>query len=175
MSVQFTIPISGLKEGCYRFDFEIGSEFFDLFEGSEVKNGNLKVGLEVEKKPSHLDVDVAIEGTVEVSCDRCLEPFPQPVSSRNRLVVNFGEGGESDDPDEVTVPIDEKEYDMAQYIYECVMLALPIQRLHPDDSEGNSTCDPVMLEKLSEYEVFFDEDNDNDDPRWDVLKNLKNN
>lgn len=175
MSVQLTIPISGLKEGCYHFGFEIGREFFGLFEESEVKNGSLKVDLEVAKKPSHLDVDVAIEGSVEVSCDRCLELFSQPVSSRNRLVINFGEGGESDDPDEITVSADEKEHDIAQYIYECVILALPIQRLHPNDSDGNSTCDPAMLEKLSEYGGYIEEDDDKDDPRWDVLKNLKNN
>ncbi len=36
------------------------------------------------------------------------------------------------------------------------MLALPIKRVHPDDREGNSTCDPVMLKKLEE--LIIDEE-----------------
>jgi uncharacterized metal-binding protein YceD (DUF177 family) len=51
------------------------------------------------------------------------------------------------------------------------MLALPIRKIHPDDSNGNSTCDPVMLKKLEDLRV---EESEND-PRWDELKKLMNN
>ena len=51
------------------------------------------------------------------------------------------------------------------------MLALPIKRVHPDDKNGKSTCDPVMLKKLEE--LIIDEETDTD-PRWDELKKLMN-
>ncbi len=44
--------------------------------------------------------------------------------------------------------------------------------MHPDDSRGNSTCDPAMLQKLREHIVS--EENESD-PRWDELKKLMNN
>jgi uncharacterized protein len=61
--------------------------------------------------------------------------------------------------------------DLRQQIYEFIMLALPIKRVHPADKKGKSTCDPVMLKKLEELII---EEKEND-PRWDELKKLMNN
>lgn len=78
---------------------------------------------------------------------------------------------EDTDPDILSVPIDAYELDLQQQIYEFIMLALPIRRVHPVDKNGNSTCDPVMLKKLDE--LIVDEEKDTD-PRWDELKKLMN-
>jgi uncharacterized metal-binding protein YceD (DUF177 family) len=115
---------------------------------------------------------IGISGSVRVSCDRCLEMFSQPVTSENRLLVKFGKSLEDIDPDILSVPIDEHELDLQHQIYEFIMLALPIKRVHPADKKGNSTCDPVMLKKLEELII---EEEKNNDPRWDELKKLINN
>ena len=70
------------------------------------------------------------------------------------------------------LPADEHELDLKQYIYEYIHLALPIKRVHPDDKNGKSTCDPEMLKKLKEHIVNNENEND---PRWDELKKLMNN
>ena len=36
-------------------------------------------------------------------------------------------------------------------IYEFIVLSIPIRRVHPDDEEGNSLCDPDMLKKIDEF------------------------
>jgi uncharacterized metal-binding protein YceD (DUF177 family) len=97
--------------------------------------------------------------------------FFHPVTCENRLLVNFGKRLHDIDPDILSVPIDEHELDLQQHIYEFILLALPIKRVHPDDDKGNSSCDPLMLEKLEE--LIVDDENDND-PRWDELKKLMN-
>ena len=171
MSGLFTIPLSGLKEGRHTFDFEINKEFFDLFEESEVKEGALVAITEVEKRSSHIDLVIKITGNVRICCDRCLEMFDQPVGCENRFLVKFGKVRDDSDPDILTVPADEHELDMQQYFYEFIHLALPIQRVHPEDKDGKSTCEPVMLEKLGEHLVEVEKKND---PRWDELKKLMN-
>ena len=172
MSGQFSIPLKGLTIGYYSFDFEIEKEFFDLFEESEVKNGSLTISVEVDKMTTHIDMTIIIEGHVEVQCDRCLENFNYPLFSENRLIAEFG-GEETDDPDILVISRDEPDLDLGHYFYEFIILAMPIQRIHPDDEEGNITCDPEMIKKLYEHKII--EEEDNNDPRWDVLKNLKNN
>jgi len=172
MSGFYTIPISGLREGKNTYDFGITREFFDQFEESEVKEGNLAVSVEADKSSSHMDLAIRIYGTVSISCDRCLGVFQQPLSCENRLLVKFGKVHDESDPDIITVPVDDNELDMAQYFYEYILLAMPIQRIHPDDSDGNSMCDPKMLSKLKEHTV---NEEDNSDPRWDELKKLMNN
>ncbi len=174
MSGLFVIPLSGLKEGHYTFDFEIGNEFFEKFEESEIKEGRLTAIVVMEKRSSHLDLVVKISGAVMISCDRCLEMFLRPFESENRLLVKLGKSISDDDPDVLSLPSDEHELDLMQHFYEYIHLALPIKRVHPDDEQGNSTCNPEMLEKLNEL-LVEDEDENNIDPRWDDLKKLMNN
>ena len=171
MSPTYTIPISGLKEGHHEFDFEIDNKFFEQFEESEVKEGSLIANVGMDKRSTHLDLLIKVKGTVRVTCDRCLEEFSQPVETENRLLVKFEKTSVDIDPDILSLPPDAYELDLKQQIYEFIMLALPIKRVHPPDANGKSTCDPVMLKKLEEFIV--DEEKDND-PRWDELKKLMN-
>jgi uncharacterized metal-binding protein YceD (DUF177 family) len=171
MSGSCTIPLSGLKEGRHTIDFEIGKEFFELFVESEVKEGSLIANIEMDKRSSHIDLVIRISGNVIVSCDRCLEMFFQRVNCENRLLVKFGKSIEDNDPDVLLLPVDEHELDLQQHIYEFILLALPIKRVHPDDNNGKSTCDPVMLKKLEELII---EKEIESDPRWDELKKLMN-
>lgn len=168
----FSIPISGIKARHHIFEFEINKSFFDLFKESEVKEGELNAVTEVIKSSSHLDLDIKISGKVRVSCDRCLGMFDQPVGSENRLLVKFGSINDNSDPEIITIPADENELDLKLYFYEFIHLSLPIRRIHPEDANGISTCDPVMLQKLKEHLV---EKEKGDDPRWDELRKLMNN
>jgi len=172
MSGSYTIGISGLKEGLHAFDFEIGNKFFERFEESEVKEGKLLANIELEKRSSHIDLLIRISGSVKVCCDRCLEMFFHPVDCENRLLVKLGKKIEDIDPDIISVQADEHELDLQQLLYEYIHLALPIKRIHPDDIDGNSSCDPEMLKKLDE--LIVEQENEND-PRWDELKKLMNN
>jgi uncharacterized protein len=171
MSRSYTIPLSGLKEGHHTIDFEIDNTFFEQFEESEVKEGSLIANIDMDKRSTHLDLIIKVSGSVRVCCDRCLEMFSQPVKSDNRLLVKFGKSIEDIDPDILSLPIDEHELDLQQQIYEFIILALPIKRVHPVDKNGKSTCDPDMLKKLEELII---EDERANDPRWDELKKLMN-
>jgi len=66
------------------------------------------------------------------------------------------------------IPETDYQFDLSTYIYEFIHLGLPARLLHPDDENGNSTCDPEMLrllEKLAPAGTV--------DPRWEALKKLK--
>jgi uncharacterized metal-binding protein YceD (DUF177 family) len=171
MSGSYTIPLSGLKEGHHSIDFEIDNKFFEKFEESEVKEGSLIATIEMDKRSTHVDLIIRVSGSVRINCDRCLEPFSQPIVSENRILVKFGKSLEDIDPDIISVPADEHELDLQQQLYEFIMLALPIKRVHPVDKNGKSACDPVMLKKLEE--LIIEEEKEND-PRWDELKKLMN-
>lgn len=172
MSGLYSIPISGLKEGKHSYDFEINKEFFEEYEESEVKEGSLRAIIDADKRSSHIDLAIKIEGVVTIPCDRCLEEYSLPLSCENRLLVRFGKTLDDIDPDLIVVPAEEYELDLKQYFYEYILLALPIQRVHPDDRNGKSTCDQEMLDKLKEHIVS---DENEIDPRWDELKKLMNN
>ena len=139
MSGLYSIQISGLKEGRHNYRFDIDNKFFELFEESEIKEGKLIAEVELDKRSSHYDLRFSISGRVLVSCDRCLEMYFQDIEAENRILFRSGKRWDEDDPDLITIPADEYELDLNQYLYEFIHLALPLQRIHPDDENGKST------------------------------------
>ena len=87
-------------------------------------------------------------------------------------LVPVVEEGENDDDDDIWV-LDENTYelDVFHFVYESIMLALPHRLVHEDDENGNPTCDPQVMETLEKLSHTAEENET--DPRWDALKNLK--
>lgn len=117
-----------------------------------------------------MELEIALSGEVSTMCDRCLDDYWQIIDFTHKLLVKFGEGWEDVDDEVLTIPIDDSRIDIGGFIYEFAHLALPMQRVHPESEEGENTCNPVMLAKLEEHSIDND---DNIDPRWKELGNLK--
>ena len=113
-----------------------------------------------------------VEGTVAVQCDRCLEIYNQPIKGKDRIFVKFGEKEFSDGDDVIWVSANDYQINVAQLIYEFICLAVPIKKIHPEDENGNSTCDPQMIERLNKYIV---RDGEAANPVWNDLKKLLDN
>lgn len=165
---EFIIPFVGLELGNHRFDFEVEDKFFEQFEYSQIHSAKLKVTVELQKQERMLIFDTEIRGEVEALCDRCGGNLRLPVSGNEQLIVKFGENYSEESDDVVVIPLTEYKFDMAPFIYEYAHLILPARILHPDDENGNPTCDPDVLKRLSELAPH-----EKADPRWDALKNLQ--
>lgn len=169
---QYTLPFSGLSEGKHQFDFTINDRFFAEFEGSEVEKGELSIQVELEKRSTYLGLLFSISGVVELICDRCLENFIFPVESQRKLLVKFSEKPVDDEAEMIYLHPTDYQVEVAQYIYEFVILSLPIRRIHPDGEDGKSLCDPVMIMKLEELRHHGNTLDEPDDPRWNELRKI---
>ena len=163
----FIITFSSLSLGNHSFDLEFDDKFFAQFEFSEIKRGKGTIQVELEKKERMLVFDIMIDGWVEVTCDRCLELFKYDIYTEERLFVKFGEAYEEQSEDVIVIPEGSFEYDLTQFIYELINLALPIKIVHPDDEDGNSLCNPEIIARLESLKPKHDID-----PRWDSLLGL---
>lgn len=168
---KYRIVYQGLSEGVHEFDFDVDNSFFESLEYSDIKKGDLKVNIVLNKKSTFLELDFQINGNVELLCDRCLDDYNQPIEYEGKLYVKFSEAGEDLADDVITLSPSEYELDLSHYIYESISLSIPLKRVHPDDEDGNVTCDPKMLEKLKNFKIDEPAD-DNIDPRWEDLRNL---
>ena len=169
---EYIIQFVGLSAGEHLYDFNISDKFFESLDYSEIKQGNINVKLTLLKQSSMMILQFEISGTVKINCDRCTAEYDFPVHGNYKLIVKVGgsDTGNEDD-DIITIAANEHELDLSQYIYEYTALSLPIKRAHPENEEGESTCDKEMLEKLKNF-LIEDEKNDLTDPRWDDLKNF---
>ena len=171
---KYGIVYQGLSEGKHEFEFDVDDKFFEALEYSEIKKGKLKAQVVLNKKPTFLELDFRIDGYVELMCDRCLEDYKQPVSFEGTLYVKFTDKDVEFDEDVMCLSPSENELDISHYIYESINLSIPLKRVHPDDENGDATCDPEMLEKLNNYKVEESAE-ESVDPRWEGLRNLMEN
>jgi len=165
----FVIPFRGLKIDVHHFDFVMNNKFFEAIEYAELKKGLVDVSLDLIKQERMMIFEFNLKGSVEVLCDRCLEPFDQSIEGYEKLIVKYGEKFEEQSDEVIIISESDFEFNISPYIYEFINLLLPMQHIHPDDENGNSTCDKDMLDRLSSNDIEHESD-----PRWDVLKNLKN-
>lgn len=168
----YAVRISGLGEGDHDFSFELDRKFFALFERSEIGNGNVHAEVTLEKKQGLLSLHFSLEGKVEVVCDRCLENYFTDITTRQTIFVKLGETQDEIEDDVLIIGRDDHEIEVSQYLYEFIILALPYQKIHPDDAEGNSTCNPEMIKQLNAHRAKEPDTEETIDPRWDALKGI---
>ncbi|MGC8866198.1 MAG: YceD family protein [Bacteroidales bacterium] len=167
----YHIPFKGLSLGHHGYDFEIGHDFFESFEQSELQEGKVHVHLDLEKQERMLILDFGFNGEVEVVCDRCAYEYMQPIHGRQTVYVKFGEEeDEGSEDDIVFIPENAWEVDVSQIIYDYINILLPMQRIHPNDADGNPGCNAEMLRLLDELKPPAETD-----PRWNALKGLLDN
>lgn len=172
---QYRIPFTGLKLGKHEFEFEINKDFFEAFEYSIVKNGTLHVSIVLEKQEAMMIANIHITGFIELTCDVCLNQFMSKSAIAERLIVKFdGQDDVSESTDEILIlKKSEHELDLANVFYEYINLSVPYYS-RCDEQGINARCDQTMIEKLNSLN-HQEEETEQADPRWDILKKIKNN
>ncbi|APY08411.1 DNA-binding protein [Winogradskyella sp. J14-2] len=170
---QYTIQFVGLKEGEHSFDYTISNTFFKNFEYEEFNEVNVEIDLKLIKKSTLLELYFDATGFVNVNCDLTNEPYNQKIEDKFKLVVKFGSEYNDDNEDILIIPHGEYEINVAQYIYELVVLAVPVKRVHPGIQDGTLKSEILSkLEELSPKEGVENNTSEDIDPRWNNLKKL---
>ena len=167
---QFKIDLKGLKDELTRLEFDLDKDYFSALDETDVQSGALHVSLSIRKASGFFELLFHTVGSVDITCDRCLDLMEQPIETDNRLVAKLGSTNSEDD-DTVTVDENEGILDCSWLIYETIALAIPIQHVH-----APGKCNPAMtqvLEELSADRSGDEESSPATDPRWDALLKLK--
>ena len=164
------IDLKGQKDAQCVYEYDLGDDFFEALDGSQLEHGALHVSVSIRKMTGFFELQFHTEGIVTVSCDRCLDDMEQPIDADNSLVVKLGDTY-SDDDDAVTIDENEGMLDLSWFIYEFVMLAIPIKHVH-----APGKCNSAMTQKLAELSGAVrssEEEAEAVDPRWEALKKFK--
>ena len=166
---RFDIDLKALASEQTALSWELDNQFFQSLEGAQVQEGSLHVSGSIRKTVGFFELQLHTDGTVRIPCDRCLEMMDQPIETDLRLVVKLGSEYQEND-DIITVNEDEGVLHLAWFIYESIVLAVPIQHVHqPGD------CNDAMMRVLNEHSAARSSDADAQeiDPRWEALLKLK--
>jgi uncharacterized metal-binding protein YceD (DUF177 family) len=159
---EFEIAWQGLKPGIHTYNFEIDDSFL---EGEDVdnsfRNWQANVKMNFDKHENFFMLHFDIDGRVTVPCDRCGDEFELRLWDEFELLIKLT-GTEGEQPEEeddvVFIPRNETVIDVKKWVYEFLILSVPIQKIHPDKPDGSSGCNASalqLLSKLSEQEVYY--------------------
>ena len=167
---RFKIDLKRLTDEVTTLEYDLDNRFFAALDSSELRQVTLHVSVSIRKTTGFFELQFHTEGTVTVTCDRCLDDMDQPISTVNRLIVKLGPAYSEED-DVIIVPEDEGILDTSWFIYEFIMLAIPIKHVH-----APGKCNPAMskvLEELSTDRSSDEVSNQPIDPRWSKLAEIQ--
>lgn len=167
----FDIDIFKLANKEHEYDFVFDDRLFEAFEFSGVKRGKGKVEVSLNKSDTMISLNFSIEGDLRLICDRSLDEFDYPLSLMETILLKYGEHEEELGDNLFMIQKDTQTINMAQFLHESISLAIPMKKLHPKFEEDEDASAQVFIYSSEEKEEI--KNNDETDPRWDILKKLR--
>lgn len=170
----YKIDLKGMQADVETRQLQCDDAYFEAVEATEVKHGNVQATATIRQTAGAFELSMQFAGEVEVQCDRCLEPMPQPVEGEATLRVKLGDE-DADDGELIVVNEADGTLDFSWLLYEQIALQIPIRHVHPDGQ-----CTGPLADALNQggngnqSETADGEDGEPQatDPRWDALKQL---
>lgn len=173
LTQKYRISHKGLIDGEHSFDFKVDDALFELYDRIDIKSGDCDVKIALLRSETMLNISVNISGQVVVECDRCLDDCSLPVEYNGDLIVKFSDNEEEYDGDIMWVPSSESYIDLAQYIYESIVLALPYRRVHDEGGCNSDITNYFKTISAEELEAMDVSANQEQSGEWNKLAELK--
>lgn len=163
----FQIDLKELKSGLTTLNLALDDDYFEAMEGQEVSRGSINAALSIRKTENFFEITSSLKGVVVIPCTRCLDDMEQPIDTQNVLTVKFGPKYSEED-DLVIVPEQEGKIDMSWFLYEYIVLSIPIQHVHE-----TGKCNAAMIKVLNEHSATRSGDS-GERPFKSLLEKLNN-
>jgi uncharacterized protein len=171
----FLVNIIGLSKKAHHFQFELKDGFFEHYGKEVLSSGDFDAEVSLDKRETFIEADFKISGFAKLICDRSLEPFDYPININHKVIFKYGDEPQEISDEIVIITRDQDSLDLGQYMYEFIVLAIPIKKLHPDLNEEEEENDDDSNVKIV-YSTTTEEEEKKEeaiDPRWEKLKKLK--
>ena len=170
ISNKFILKFAGLKDGKHKFEYEADNSFFKAYDYREFNDANINFNIDFIKKPTVLELQIIGDGVVNINCTLSNEPFDYNLKTRFKLIVKFGEYYDDTNDELLVLPQGSHSINLDQFLYEMVVLSMPIRNVHPGVEDGSIKSD--VINRLKDFDIN-NEKSSNFDPRWDKLKQLR--
>ena len=129
------VELQRLSLGVHRFDIQLDDAFFASLEKTEILGGQVAAKATLNLREDFYTLSIAVQGTVRVVCDRCLDPMEITIDDEQEMDSEELKEDES----ETTPDNQHSTIDLTWLAYEIVSINIPIVHCHPDGG-----CNPQM-------------------------------
>ena len=164
----FSVNILGLSKKEHSFEFQLGETFFAKYGKKVVSGGDFNAKVILNKRETLIEADFDIQGKAHLICDRSLDPFDHTMKISKKVIFKYGEVAEEISDEIIIIPHDQDVLDVGQLMYEFIVLDIPIKKIHPrfEEDEEDENEEGKLIYQTEKDETAID-------PRWEVLKKLK--
>ena len=150
---EFEIAFVGLKPGIHEFKYEVDNRFFANYSQADFSNCQASIICKLEKSTSFMMLKFEVGGSVDVICDRCGNNLNMDLWDEFNMVIKQVENPDEmneneDDPDIFYISRTESHLNLSGWIYEFVLLSIPIQRMCSEQEMGGPQCNKEILAML---------------------------
>ena len=150
----FDIAFVGLTHGLHEFNYRIEDKFFVDFGEQDFSNCDTNMKLVLDKHTGFLQLQFDVDGIIETICDRCGNALRVQLWDEFKLIIKLVDdpdtmNSQEEDPDIYYINRNESHLSVASWIYEFIILSIPIQHVCKENEKGESTCNQKALDALS--------------------------
>ncbi len=174
---EFDIVILNLNVGSYTYEYVLESAFFQYFNNQIVEKGLVKVQVNLEKNERLIRLEFALDGHIELLCDKSLVPFNEPVCVKEQIIYQFGDEKRAESDELIVILRNTYSVNVAAHLLEFVSFAVPMRKIHPDLRAEDAQADSGVIFSTGKPDKDTQTESDDEtpiDPRWAALKKLKN-
>ena len=135
----YIVDLKRLPVGTHLFDFQLDSDFFSSLEKSEILSGEVVAKAVLNLREEDYQLNIAVQGTVFVVCDRCLDPMPIEIDAEQEIF--------SGDEEEEPLNSQLSTLNLSWLAYEIVSINIPLVHSH-QAGECNKQMELLLQDHL---------------------------
>jgi len=152
---EYEIPFVGLKPGIHEYEYKITEKFFETYQQQDFKNCIANIKLTLDKKTGFMLLKFEVVGTVGVLCDRCGNDLPLELWDEFEMLVKMTDepekmNDEEESPDVFYISRTESHLHVKNWIYEFIILSIPMQKMCKESEMGGPHCNKEVLARLAQ-------------------------
>ena len=160
---EFDIAFVGLKPGIHEYQYKVDDKFFSTYT-TDFTNCKAEIKLTLEKNTSFMMLKFEVGGKMDVACDRCGNPLQMDLWDEFNMIIKLVENPDEmneteDDPDIYYISRTESHLHLANWIYEFVVLSIPMQKMCKESETGGPQCNKEILNMLKKMATGTNENN----------------
>lgn len=169
---KLTFDIQEIPEGQSHKSVHLPEDYFELKEGARLLNADVSVSF--YRTDHFVKVSFEIDSSVELTCDRCLETFPEKIDGSFDILFEPGAVEETETVKSAVrqIPSEELVLNIEEEVRDTIILNIPAKKIHPKYYDGDGNPEDFGIARFGDIEP---EEEQKIDPRWEELKKLKQN
>ena len=175
----YDIAFVGLKQGIHEYQYQVDDKFFKHYGEQDFSNCTAKIKLQLEKNNSFMMLKFDVDGSADVSCDRCGNDLTMQLWDEFRVTIKLVDepdamNEQEEDPDVYYISKTESHIYVGDWIYEFINLSIPMQKMCAEDEVGGPQCNKEVLEKLKQMQTEAEKETKSNTSVWKGLEKFKN-